>query len=1045
MKRFALSIPGLLTSLLLLLGPLWTGPAPLLAAEIPRAAPQIAPPTGPTTEPIDVVVLLDDSGSMATCWPWPEQGLPFTPPCSWPSPNDPSDPNELRYSAARLLIQLADAADRVAVVRFDSQAEGVGNLGVLQQAGTPENRSRLAASLQPPTNYFPRGYTRIDLGLQEAVRLLETAREPGRSQYIVLLTDGEPTQPQGAGRQGPRVAEQVARLREAGVLVFPVVLCNPTSGCAGKFLRSQFALEGVREATTAQALLQVFSEIFAEMKPDRSMVTERNANGDIQFNIREAHSARSVTFVSTRGGLAAVRRDDAPVLTRSMLSDENIEVSVVEAAPLPPGRWVAETSDFGAFAVIQADSFPMLLFPPPSAQNSPASVRYHPSGKPPLLLAQGVGPAGREGVFLSGATPFQLFGEEPLTQSPIWGLPLTTESPEVVIQLGEDAQPLQLRRTFRLQGRADLPRLQVFAPGKEGGSELQADGSIRLEAGFGPGLPVQNLAATVFVTDETDDERGRGQPVYQAEMSCVDRLCSDQGFVPGDGRSYRARFVVTANTEGIRFGDWAQTTWEMEPAVYLRGLPASLDLNKMPPEGWPVSVVAGTTEEIGALTASLVLRRADTGEEAPEVTLDFSVADVPEQGSQEARLRVEGLDLLRPGQYQGELTIQVTSPAGLPMDVNIRPAPVIPVTLTVARSAARLGVQVADFGEIPFDTSPNFRVDQEILLPVSFEGKVFRLQAELVSSSCPDLKLETGDLVQQGDAHLLPLRLRSLSPIQPGACQGRIRLQGPSADFDVFPSEIDYLLRVASVEWAVVSSELAFGDLGRAGERATATLVMRYKGKTPFTLQMRKLELTGVTQEDIIQLGQDYVEMLPVEVTGPPDEDGLYQAPVTLVARKAIPQDPLRGTFYSGRLELGIQGLEVESRSVGVNFRSPTLIQRYVEPWLVPIYSLPWVICTGPLTLLLLLIAVARIRGRGLLDEEPEPTAVLPQFEPETLPTQPGLESAFTGLGGQGDGEAESWSSEWGGGVWDIPGQASESAPPSPGESPDESPWESGW
>ena len=32
------------------------------------------------TQPIDVVVLLDDSGSMAMCWPWPRQGLPFSPP-----------------------------------------------------------------------------------------------------------------------------------------------------------------------------------------------------------------------------------------------------------------------------------------------------------------------------------------------------------------------------------------------------------------------------------------------------------------------------------------------------------------------------------------------------------------------------------------------------------------------------------------------------------------------------------------------------------------------------------------------------------------------------------------------------------------------------------------------------------------------------------------------------------------------------------------------------------------------------------------------------
>ena len=102
------------------------------------------------TAPIDVIVILDDSGSMATCWPWP-QGQPTAgPPCEDATLNAPSDPNELRYSAARLLVHLADSEDRIAVLRFDSTAEGVGAMSLLQEVGSPENRSRLAASLQSP-------------------------------------------------------------------------------------------------------------------------------------------------------------------------------------------------------------------------------------------------------------------------------------------------------------------------------------------------------------------------------------------------------------------------------------------------------------------------------------------------------------------------------------------------------------------------------------------------------------------------------------------------------------------------------------------------------------------------------------------------------------------------------------------------------------------------------------------------------------------------------------------------------------------------------
>ena len=92
-------------------------------AQDASATPVVSSTLASPTQPVDVVVLLDDSGSMATCWPWPPNGgTPFQPPCGGVSKNPPSDPSELRYSAARLLVELADDTDRIAVVRFDSEA-----------------------------------------------------------------------------------------------------------------------------------------------------------------------------------------------------------------------------------------------------------------------------------------------------------------------------------------------------------------------------------------------------------------------------------------------------------------------------------------------------------------------------------------------------------------------------------------------------------------------------------------------------------------------------------------------------------------------------------------------------------------------------------------------------------------------------------------------------------------------------------------------------------------------------------------------------------
>jgi hypothetical protein len=992
---------------------------------------QVDQPISPATEPIDVVVVLDDSGSMATCWPWPQQEAPFNPPCRAPSINDPSDPDELRYSAARLLIHLADDADRVAMIRFDATVEGIGLLGTLQAIGSAERRRILANSLQPPTNYLIRGWTRIDLGLEEAARLLESNRQPNRNQYVLLLTDGEPNAPPSAPGQEGRIIQYINRLQEDGVLIFPVVLCTPTSGCPAEFLREQFGPD-VREAQNATELLRVFSEVFAEMKVDRSVVTTRDLAGNLVFNTRPEHGVGQLAFVSPRSAINSVRRGETAVVTQSLLDDGNIDLNVI-SGNVPAGEWAVETGDPSAFAVIQADSYPELIFPPPSALNSPASVRHYPAGKTPLIVARGAGPAAGEPLLLNGQMPIPPMGTGSLA-----AMPLPTTANEISIQLGNDRTPLQLQRSFRLAALPDLPGAEVISPTPADPGLLE-DGRTRLEVALGPGQNVEGVQAVAYVTDVTAEER----PVYQASLNCSDRTCFDEGFTPADGRSYRVVFLLTAYAGDIRFGDWAEGILNVEPAIYLRGLPTTIDLRQMPADGWPISIMAGTTEEIGSLNATLELRHAESGERVSEATLQFS-AEVDESAATESLLRVSGLDRLRPGSYEGEITLTVTSPAGRPMDVRIRPAPVLPVTLSVDRSAARLQSQVVDFGERAFETSPGFRLNEEILLPVTFErGHSFRIVAEVAESSCSGVSVTSGELQPEGDGYLLPLRLQSGSPVGPGPCTGVIRFAGPSEDFDIFPEQLNYRLLVRGLEWSILG-ELNLGNLGQAGERATQTLLVRFNGQTPFTLRMLDFSAAGETDSGRAELDQSYVEVLPVEVHGEPNANGFYEVPITLVARRSIPLDPLRGTFYSGDLRLGIDGLPNESRTVNLGFRSPTLYQRYVAWWLHPIYALPLLLCTGPLTLLLLLVLVARVRSRGAVYDEEEPEVTLPQgafgTEPEAAFVTPSFETASAP---SGDGAWESqWSADWGS---SSASQAKENPRPAPPSTTRDDPWASAW
>jgi hypothetical protein len=918
-------------------------------------------------QPIDVVVVLDDSGSMATCWPWPRDGgQPFAPPCGGSSNNPPSDPGELRYSAARLLLQLAGDGDRIAVIRFDSTAEGVGELGALQPAGDATNRQRLAASLLAPNDYLRRGYTRIDLGLQAANELLQGAREAGRNQYVLLLTDGEPSGPQGFGGQGEEIRSLVATLNDAGVLVFPVVLCNATAGCAGEFLREQLPDLRASEAATAQDLLRVFSELFAAMKPDLSVIT--GSGGALQLTTRAEHGVRKLALVTARDGLTALQRDNQPVLAQQMLNDPTIAINIVEGEALAPGRWQAEMSDAGGFAVVQTDSYPQLLNPPPSLANTPASVRYFPAGKPLLLLARSGGPGASEPLLLDSETQLQ-----PFAQSELKTLLLNDPPPILNLQLGADQAPLQLVRSFRLEARRDLPRLEVFSP-LDDATGIRADGHAVLQVGFSGGVEVQSLAATVFVTDESNadsDTRGAsGTLVYEAAMTCTDRLCTDENFVPSDGRSYEITYVLQAQRDGVRFSDWGQAALGLKPAVQVRGLPNPIDLATMPPTGWPVEISSATIEEIGALSAALALKRAGTEEAVRGVSLDFE-SDVPETGVVTGAIRIDGLDTLRPGEYTGELTFKATRPNGQAIDVQIRPGALLPVTFTVPRPLALFDSQFADFGELLFDTSPNFRLDQELLLPVNFAGKRFPITASLHDSSCTDLRLTTGDIREHEGQLVLPVQLGSSGPVLPATCTGAIQLSGPDNDFDVFPQELPWQMRINDVEWSVISGSLDLGDLQDAGARVEAMLRIRFNGKTPFIMEMRELNATAETPSGQVLLTSGELEMSPVEINGPPTDTGVYEVPVTLIARQAIPHDPLRGAFYAGEATLGIVGLSGKAQTVSFQLRSPSLAQRYLFPYVAPVYArLPWALCAWPLTLLTLLILVARIRGRGLDDEE---------------------------------------------------------------------------
>ncbi len=246
------------------------------------------------------------------------------------------------------------------------------------------------------------------------------------------------------------------------------------------------------------------------------------------------------------------------------------------------------------------------------------------------------------------------------------------------------------------------------------------------------------------------------------------------------------------------------------------------------------------------------------------------------------------------------------------------------------------------------------------------------------------------------------------------------------------------------VEWSLAGSDLNLGDLQDAGARATGTLLLRFNGKTPFVVQMEAISAAGETDEGLVTLTETELEMTPVEITGEPNESGLYEVPVTLVVRSRIPNDPLGGSFYSGDLAVSIAGLPGDVQTAGLSFRSPSVVQRYVLPIVEPIYGLPQALISIPLTLLLLLIIVARIRSRGIDEDEIEEAAMAAAMQmngnknndADAVAAQPFVPASVP-----------SNQAVWGSSEWGMPSQGAGGSSSSTPQRPDDvgDPWSASW
>jgi hypothetical protein len=127
------------------------------------------------------------------------------------------------------------------------------------------------------------------------------------------------------------------------------------------------------------------------------------------------------------------------------------------------------------------------------------------------------------------------------------------------------------------------------------------------------------------------------------------------------------------------------------------------------------------------------------------------------------------------------------------------------------------------------------------------------------------------------------------------------------------------------------------GSLGKAGERKGATLLVRYTGKPPFSLQLS--DLSAAAERAGVTIGKDDLDLVAapaVQQAGAGDE---YQVPIELLVRRSLAQASplarwLSGTDYNGNLNIQVAGLPASQlQKVSFRMHNPSLYQRYVQPF----------------------------------------------------------------------------------------------------------------
>jgi hypothetical protein len=523
---------------------------------------------------LDLVIIIDTSGSMVD----PQYGQ--------------SDPHNLRYVAAKMLIDLVSDQDRIGIVHFSRVSHPLSN--TLMPMDTPDRRQELKQRLDDARRTDKHEGTNYTAALSDTWALLKDGSTNRRA--VIFLTDGIPDE----GAEGmPSVLKP---FREAGIPVFLMLLRNklPYDESALGKLERAFQATGPTptELTNPQDIAGDFAFAITQLQPDLyydPLVGIPYGVGQLKYEVeagsdQEIQQATFVFVPAEESSTFDVPAKTAPPGAPPRIGGDNSYRIISYAATYGQfltGHWIftAIPSNTKAFAFLRSTVRLQLTFPFPSALSGQRVVASHQSvllgvhteGLPAdaaSSIVAATSDASAGGCFQvlnnpQGDVTYQLDRRGLSSDSTLfWKAIGPREQPFLVsISLGQIDKPLRLRRCFSVgMLGTQIASLGIVRPTA---ADTLENGAIPLQVSLPAGAQWKEIYAYVQAPDQRVTEVALPPDNPHAAM----------GGLTASG-TYTIRFVAqgteTADTSNP-ITLFAETHYEVSENL---GVPKSIDLGK---------------------------------------------------------------------------------------------------------------------------------------------------------------------------------------------------------------------------------------------------------------------------------------------------------------------------------------------------------------------------------------------------------------------------------------------------------------------------------